>query len=397
MPEMIYGDHLDSQVDVAVYDYASGARALWNRGARINNYVSRLARSFSELAHQYEEIYIVTHSLGGVIAESATEHYLGGLSRAENKPITPVAALIMFAPPRAGSGWANLIRVMREARSLRVPKEVSRASRFFDTHVESNTICSPNSRTFLVPRYVGIATEDRFVNEFSATHGISERQIEWIAGTHSSIVKPTRENHPQIPWIKSIVDDVGSVRAQWRRENQLALLSHQNEPVRPQRPVVTRLRADAKGAEWEHVYNEARAEMTHTLIPVVDWRSDDVFPVDLLIGVHRADAIAQQATGERVAVEKARRDSLLNERLTVGISAVGPTFAEAESRLHEWLADGEIGSVYAEGVPDSSGLRELMIRWIKMVVYRDPYRPRDTTRIEQRLELTADPYDDLGR
>jgi hypothetical protein len=397
MPQVLFDGQVGSPVDVALYDYASGKRTWGKRGADPAFCAQQLAAWLHELGDDYSEIYIVAHSFGGLIAEAATQQYLSDFGAARDQPVTCLAALVLFASPRAGSGWAVPIlgAFVREFGWLRrFSSRSEETDRFFSTYVESLAVASAGSRQFLLPRYACVAGGDWFVSKFSAGFGVPQGQRLLLAGSHSSIVNLDGAGHPQPRWLlHKVMREVGAVRAQWRREREQASRVRSVEPVPLSPVVVTELRADQP--LWELVYNEVRRAATTSYVAVHDRRDLPDAPVDLLITVHDADAIVRPASPVRHEVQRACEAHLTSNQLSLGISPVGEAFADAERKIKEWLPDAKApGSLYLEGASDASGLRVVMSRWIQAVVGRDPRRPQSASRLSRLLQAEPDPYDD---
>jgi triacylglycerol esterase/lipase EstA (alpha/beta hydrolase family) len=76
-PELAFnGEVSPLTVDVAIFDYFSGKRR-WKRvKPRANLVANTLAQCIAEVQPDYHQIYVVAHSMGGLIAKDAVRLYL---------------------------------------------------------------------------------------------------------------------------------------------------------------------------------------------------------------------------------------------------------------------------------------------------------------------------------
>lgn len=398
-PRMIFDGDVGDRCDVALYDYASARRAIFKRGANLEHCSQGLAERINDLDGLYQSIYVAGHSLGGVLAAAAIQQYLTRTGWVDVREVTRVAALVLFAAPRAGSGWAvPLLRpFLREFRWLeRFSQQLERTADFYTSHVQSLAVASTGGRRFLVPQFACIADNDRFVNKMSGTLHVPVDQRLHLEGSHTSIVKPTEADHPQLRWLTKVRRMVNDVRAQWYREREQAEAKLNNK-FAPQPVMITELRNDAGEVEWEVAYNEARRRATTTSLRIEDWRDAQHASADLLIVVVPADSILSDSAKGRVMLDYAYDRHKRDDQLTVGVAPVGATFAAAEAEVRIRLPPLSSGSFYVQGASGLRGLQDVIIQWVDVVATRDPRRNRNNSRMQQLLQLEADPFDDFGR
>lgn len=402
MPRMVFEGDFGPRMDVALYDYASARRAITRRGANLELREKQLTQSLWGL-DDYESIYLIGHSLGGMIVEAAAKRYLQALRATDDKQVTGLAALVLFASPRAGTGWANPVLgiLSREFRWLhRFSDRATETDGFFSTSVEHRVAVSSGVHPrHLLPRFVCLATEDGIVREFSATFGVPDEQKLILNGTHTSIVKPTVADHPQVDWLHERIRIVEELRTQRRRElnHEQLVSSARTLPVVPF--IVTEIWTDSRGLEWEEAYNEVRESSTTSSFTVHDRRymSADV-KTDLLISIHDADSVLApesnaHATVKRVHEQFTERDQLLS----VGISPVGASHTDAELQIRRWIEDDvSVGTFNIKGSRDVEYLRTLLSRWIQLVISRDPRR-RHLIATKHEPQLGPDPYEEFGK
>lgn len=379
-PRMVFEAADVDPLDVAVYDYLTNLKALIKArrfGADLDFHATQLAHLLRQLADKYANIYIVAHSLGGLLSEAAVQRYIVGLGN-HAAEMTNVAALIMLASPRSGSRFApSLLRpFVSEFRWLhRHSKQAAVADNFFSTRVESKAVASAVHRAHVLPRYVAAANYDRVVKNMSATFGVPDEQRLPLKGTHTSIVKPTEDNNPQHRWLLQIVREVQELRTQWRRSQdhqRRTAVPHSDAPVNY---LVTELRSDRRQARWERAYNEARAAAGGADLIVYDQRqSINSATVDLLITVHESDAIIENQRRVREAFNSAYDDHERHPHLSVVVSPVGPTYIEAENVVLEWLPKQPNRDFSVTGARDADMFRQVVADWINVVAFRDTRR-----------------------
>jgi hypothetical protein len=85
---------------VYFYGYISARGTIQQHSADLNQFIQNV---FNE--HQHDQIYFITHSLGGIIARDALAHL-------SPKQLKHVGGLIMLAPPNQGSSLAKLSLIL---------------------------------------------------------------------------------------------------------------------------------------------------------------------------------------------------------------------------------------------------------------------------------------------
>lgn len=403
MPKMLFEGDFAPPMDVALYDYASARRAVTKRGANLELREMQLAQSLQRL-DDYESIYLIGHSLGGMIAEATAKRYLQGLRENDDKQVTRLAALVLFASPRAGTGWAirALGGLSREFHWLRrFSERATETDAFFSTFVEHQVAASAGTHSrHLLPRFVCLATEDGIVSAFSASFGVPDEQKLILSGTHTSIVKPTVDDHPQVDWLRERLGIVEDLRTQRRRELEHARLVPSARPLPVVSFIVTEIWTDSRGLEWEEAYNEVRESSTTSSLTVHDRRYVSTeMQTDLLISVHDSEDVLAPDSNARVRVMEARKQFTERDRLlSVGISPVGASYSDAELQIQGWIADDvSLGTFHVKGSQDVDSLRMLMSRWIQLVISRDPRRRHLASMPRGESQLGPDPYDDFRK
>ena len=77
------------------YDYPSAKNTIQEHGLLLNQYLKKFLKD-----HPNTQVYLITHSLGGIIARD-------GLARLNSEELKHIGGLIMLAPPNQGSVLAK--------------------------------------------------------------------------------------------------------------------------------------------------------------------------------------------------------------------------------------------------------------------------------------------------
>ncbi len=398
MPKMMFDGDKGEPVDVALFKYRSGYRALLQWGADPGVVARRLTTQLSELADRYDEIYIIAHSLGGLVAGAAMQDYLQESGRASREALTPVASLIYFASPRAGSVWATLLRALhfREGPWLKRNGEpLRRFEEFHERNIQNRALARAEENEFLIPLYCLGGERDLFVDHFSASFGIPTTQRMPLDLGHIRSAKPTQDNYAQLRWLYRIIRDVSQVRQTWTQRQQ-KVMNDQGMPPPPRPYVVTELRTSTSGLEWRMAYNTVRSNLSNESLEVHDHADAAHDDVDVLLTVHDADNVVGNDSDDRATVEaaevqhQARQGSLL-----VGVSAVGGQSEAAVNVINDWLKLSSFtGTFFVGGVQDLEGLAALMMQYIQAKIEQHPRRSAaaDVGQMLRAATSTTDPF-----
>ncbi|MFF1295635.1 MULTISPECIES: esterase/lipase family protein [unclassified Streptomyces] len=386
MPRMMFEGTHGSPMDVAIFDYRSGLRAWKRRGANLTSQISRLKMTLQSLIddYGYSEIYIAAHSLGGIITEAAIQKLFHGLNK---KPVTALAAVILFASPRAGSGWAAF-PLLREFWWLkRFSKPVTEAEEYFSTYIEGRASTEADLNRFFLPHYACIASDDSFVSKFSAQLGVPENQCLPLEGTHKSVVKPNRDDHPQVRWLQKVIGDTDTLRRYARA--RLDQTAKKNPSV-----IVSEFRPGVYGSDWEDIYHSIRDELSNESISVDDKQSHPGIPVDIVITVRPAEVVLETKSPARDPIMNVYAEYVSRRgELFVGICAVGELWERAESLIiSDWVPGGVERGFYIKGALNNSGVYELITQWMQSVIRRNS-QMQGGSRINRILDLPPDPYE----
>ncbi|MCM2514817.1 MULTISPECIES: esterase/lipase family protein [Streptomyces] len=387
-------------IDVALFYYPSLFKAAYRLqpGANIDLQAQQLAEHLQELSKEYDEIYLIAHSLGGLVAEAAVSLYLTDLVIRERDclPVSPIAAIFLMASPLAGSGKALLLfSFFRDVRRLRLlSKDQERYAQFFNSHVQVQCLASEGKYRFIVPRYAGIATLDVAVSPTSASGSIPNEQRRQFRGTHFSVVKPKSPTDPQHAWLLACLRDVQEMRAQWHRNAKQKKLATVLQDDAASDVFVTRLESERRRSAWDIIYNRVRAEASTSYVDVLDYshvKADT--KVDLLIAVNQASGVIAGSHASNHVVASAVEAFESGAAVDVGICPVGEEHPEAESEVGNLLPAGARNKFYIEGADDDDTMGEVIGGWIDALLHRHPSRQAIKNR-HRILRLSYDAYEE---
>jgi pimeloyl-ACP methyl ester carboxylesterase len=180
-------------VDVGVYDYRSGHRGLGRQTGKFEFWLHQLAGHLRDVAAEYTDIVLVGHSLGGLLIEAVAKDYFETRALERQEGSGSLAALIVIASPRAGSGWAVPIGqlLMPELVVLRrLNQRSADVDEFFATYVERHNVAGTRPGIFDLPVYAALGGGDKLVSQFSAAFGVPREQRLYLEAGHLSIAKP---------------------------------------------------------------------------------------------------------------------------------------------------------------------------------------------------------------
>ncbi|MFI1573478.1 alpha/beta fold hydrolase [Streptomyces anulatus] len=400
-PEYVFDGYDDSPpMDVAIYDYPSLLRATLRlrRGANIDVQAEQLAEHLKELSSEYQEIYLIAHSLGGLVAEAAVTIYLRGLLARDEKciPVSPIAAMFMMASPLKGTGKALLLlSFFSDVRRLRLLSQgQAKYGDFFHSYVQIQCLASEGRYRFIVPRYSAVATHDLAVSATSATDGLPEDQRRYFTGTHFSVVKPTGPSAPQHSWILQSIKDVQEMRTQWHRNAKQKRLASVLEEPSSSEFFVTQFEGEYREVDWDVIYNTVRNESSTSYVAVVDCAHVKAgTKVDLRIAVNRSSGVMAGTEAAKKVVLDAIDAVKIGVATSAGVCSVGENHAEAVSEVRKWLPPEQVNKVYVSGAGNEADIGPVLKKWIDALVHRHPLR--QSAQAKQRLlQLSYDPYEE---
>jgi pimeloyl-ACP methyl ester carboxylesterase len=381
-PKYIFDDS-PHNCDVAIFDYINGARRrLWRRDPTVLETAEELVGELREVIQDYRYIFLVGHSLGGTVAELAAMNWIEAQPRGAQHRITPLAALLTFATPRAGSlRVPRLLAFNSDLRFLRPHSPISRMlDRFSSDHLETRLDSQPSSdRTFL-PRFCLVANSDYWADKFSVTFGVTTEQIRVVKGYHKTIVKPERADAEPVRWLN---DRIGLVLAA-RRKLQL---SRALDPGSPESPIiVTRFLGDFDEPYWEYAYHMACRNIEMDIgIPVHDSRDlPEPLPTSIAVRIIAASSAESGNTVQRDKLTADLAAQQVNGRYTLAISPNGNGHEAAVTVIKGWLGQEQPDLPrWVNGSENIEALHQLVIKWLLTLAARFSRRYRSE---DDRLE-----------
>lgn len=219
-PERMFLSSYGVKPDVAVFDYFSGKRRYLRVRPSVRQIAEELAHCIVELQQIYDQVFLIAHSLGGLISKDAVRIYLQHYER-EPHQVKRLAGLIQFASPLKGSRWAFRFfwPAIVEVRYLwRRASYQSTIHEFFDRSVDTTDLDRRGNRDYMLPTYAGYGEKDWVVDYKSATAGIFHKQQHEFRANHSKIVKPTMASHEQVTWVENTLSEISRNRAKVREQ-----------------------------------------------------------------------------------------------------------------------------------------------------------------------------------
>jgi pimeloyl-ACP methyl ester carboxylesterase len=296
-PRFVFDDPARDPVDVALFDYCSGLRRRIGKRPPVPVIAHVLTERLQDLSGDYDEIFIIAHSMGGLISADALRNYV--TQRNEEPGLLRVlAGMIDISTPWNGSKFATArIRLLiSEWELLQEDSTYQRDIRnYLSTKVDSTNTTRIARGAHKLPIWAFVGGRDRIVERSSATLGIDERQIRTVDNGHRKIAKPRRLGGQVVNQARNIIDGITLLRVRIRDEEEIA-----RKAMRPQAPadlvlVEILLEADAND-DWQPIYESVVQSSGSPRVRVQDrLTSGAAYPANLLISAHRsADLIARR-------------------------------------------------------------------------------------------------------
>jgi pimeloyl-ACP methyl ester carboxylesterase len=370
-PELAFnGEVSPSVVDVAIFDYFSGKRR-WKRvKPRAHLVADTLAQCVAEVQPDYEQIYVVAHSMGGLISKDAVRIYLQKYD-ADRTLLKRLAGVILFASPMRGSRWALpfLTPLIFEIGYLRYKSRYqARIRKYFREFVDTTDLPQKGNRDFMVPIYAARADHDWLVTPASATADVFHRQRNNFVANHCTVVKPTAEHHPQVIWLFNVIRKIAVNRS----KIQSAISRDKYEKGAMHNPGATNrnvLVTDIlqRDTQWHGAYQEVLAGASTTLVEVVDTNTSRS-NADLLLSVADANKILNDDDDTNSYLSEAKRRHKFYDT-EVRVVPVGSEHALAVAHIERTLPRyGPPNSppwLLIDGAPDLAELKELLASYIQ--------------------------------
>ena len=201
LPHFLFEDCTD--IDIALFDYVSGARRLWRR---LSVDLLTTARELADIIRDvpYDTILLIGHSMGGLLCEATIKDLIDSevTDNVGRKAVRRVVGLFLLATPQAGSGAATLGEFLKDGRILRPNSAfLTELSERFKDRVQTHGPHNVHSSKMYIPTFALTATQDLWVSRFSSQLGLPRQATKTVRGSHSSIVKPTGRDSDGYSWL----------------------------------------------------------------------------------------------------------------------------------------------------------------------------------------------------
>jgi len=212
-PKLVFESQASTVVDVAVFDYFSGKRRIFRVRPRAHLVANSLAQCIAEIQSKYTQIFLVAHSMGGLISKDAARIYLEKYD-ANRTLLKRLSGIVLFGCPQRGSRWAIpfFTPLVIEIKYLRNGSKYQRRLRkFFRENVDDTDLPQKGNRDFMIATYAASGDKDFVVTTKSAIADVFPRQCNNFRSNHRSLVKPTQAEHPQVTWLLNVIAKVPSI------------------------------------------------------------------------------------------------------------------------------------------------------------------------------------------
>lgn len=392
-PKYLFEQTASRACDVAVFDYNSGHRRRLKVRPSITQVTESLAEHLAILGRRYTHIYLIAHSMGGLISQIALKRYLDVHDRQINA-LKPIAGIIMFGSPLGGSRWSSraLWLIFTEVGFLRRHSPHQKAIReFMFNRVETGNIANFGARPYQTVVYSAYGDFDLFVTKASATIGVLDTQCQSFAQDHSGLVKPENPTSPQVVWAQEIIKETTGNREEIRESLRKATESRRiaapkfSGGASDEDCIITELLREFDAHDWWTIYREAIRDSSTQNVQVVDRLDMTHGPdaPDLLMCVSDASNVIGRNHETWQLMEEARRvyESGNSE---VRIVTVGNDLSQAKRAVMDTLdpsgARSNAHSIFVDAVEDGAELYRRFRKYLAILV----------SHLEDRLRLESE-------
>ena len=165
-----------------------------HRLPKIQHVADLLKTDIEEYYSKYDELYFITHSMGGLVARK----YLHDMIKSENS--LQVKKLMLYAVPNNGSKWAKLISLYSHEQI----EQLDGDSDFLE--LLNNEIAHIDLDKHLEILYI-IGTEDEVVSMSSAKSCHRNKNTKFLPNGHIDIVKPISADDRSYVVFKNFISD----------------------------------------------------------------------------------------------------------------------------------------------------------------------------------------------
>lgn len=410
LPHYLFNDTRYAPIDIAIFDYFSGFRRRVFERPTVETVATVLNERLREVSSEYDEIYVVAHSMGGLITKDAVRRYLESPG-AESGLLSRLSGAILIASPMNGSSWAHyaLQSLVTEVKQLR-PKSnyQQRIREFFQSGVDTDdNVHVARDRRYKLPLYSFWGHRDCIVDFESATLDIHPEQIRSIDKNHLTIVKPSASDSPIVTEIRKLIDEMSEIRSDIRALSRTEHQDAGSNLITPAPPSIVMaevfLEADAND-EWRPRYLSVIGKASFPRISVYDRSTSSLrCSSNLLISVHRQEDVVnqRQMTRQKIQELKARYDQGFAHARAVSVGprnrrkAAMTAFMDMAGVTHQENSEYRLSFGAAE---DDDELETRFKDYIAEIAskQRDALQARDDLdAVDHPIEITSDRREDL--
>lgn len=162
-PQFVFDDPLRDPVDVALFDYFSGLRRRIFERPPVPVIAQILTERLQDLSKDYDEIFIIAHSLGGLISTDTLRNYI---AQRDEEPglLRVLAGAIFISTPWSGSKFARArIRLLvREWEQLQLDSAYQQQLRhFIGTTIDTKNKVEIAAQRYKLPIWAFVGGRDR--------------------------------------------------------------------------------------------------------------------------------------------------------------------------------------------------------------------------------------------
>jgi pimeloyl-ACP methyl ester carboxylesterase len=392
-PKYLFEQTTSRACDVAIFDYNSGHRRRFKIRPSIRQVTESLAEHLAMLRRRYTHVYLIAHSMGGLISQIALRRYLDVHDR-QIDALKPVAGIVMFGSPLDGSRWSSRAfwLIFTEVGFLRTHSPHQKAIREFMFHsVETADIARFGDRPYQAVLYSGYGDFDLFVTKASATIGVLPTQCQSFAQDHSGLVKPDSDTSPQVIWAQDIIKKATghreAIREALRKTTDSRRIGAPKYPadMSDEDRLTTELLREFDAHDWWTIYRKAVRDSSTEIVRVVDRLDMSPRPAmpDLLMCVSDASNVTGRNDETWKLVEEARRVYECGNS-EVRIVTIGDDLSDAKRAVMDTLdsshARASPHNIFVDAVEDGAELYRRFRKYMAVLV----------SHIEDRLRLESE-------
>ncbi|QQG89986.1 alpha/beta fold hydrolase [Mycobacteroides chelonae] len=308
-PRFVFDDPTQDPVDVALFDYCSGLRRRIGKRPPVPEVALILTERLQDLSSDYDEIFIIAHSMGGLISADALRNYV---TQRDEEPglLRVLAGMIDISTPWNGSKFARArIRLLvNEWELLEEDSAYQRNIRsYLRTKVDPANTKKVAKDVHKLPIWAFVGSRDRIVERTSATLGIDEGQVRTVDKGHRKIAKPRRLNSQVVTQARNIIDGITLLRVRIREAEETTRNARRLRAPEDLVLVEILLEADPND-DWQPTYESVVRSSSSPRVQVHDRLTSSAdYPANLLISVHRSDDLIARREMTRLKLGELRR------------------------------------------------------------------------------------------